>query len=1342
MPSKFELYKQTLNRDLDTDYNELKRLYNQYPEYYKNYGFAEFAAISTENSEEPLDAEIQSVINAPIIPDKAKDNPDYYKELFDKAREEEIRTSDKPFPEWRRVYTNIFDELATGSAQFLRDATKLTTAGKITGPFLPSDQEIQDGVNKVLNNELTGDIYDKIIDEKGNVTYQLQDPKTTAGSITSTIGSIAAAMYGSKKGIVQPAKNLYTKIKGVPTPKRGRPSKADIKKRKLLKGAETLGTAELGAQIIWADDPEVLLVGNYLSNAFGNDDNLVADLFKYLDADEDSTALQRRLSLLLDGVAFTGVFAAAKVTKDVVMKALNKVKKGGDQSVVKFKQLVNYNRKQPKATKTSTKNTKEIKEKSINDVVLLNDKKGFGNGIIRIMQQARANFFSTTGYFTPEMHKIIKGNEYDKLAWSRRAANLTKNLNYQIKKISQEKNVSTQELDEVLRYYLTGTKRKGKKVDLRSIHPDLRDFAVEAKETVKDLSEMLLETKNIPADLRRKINSNLGQYLRKTYEIYENPKFTPSQEVIETATREIAKVLSKTKGFLRYSPQELQTEATSIVNKILSRKDKSAFTSFTDHMNQILGTKTAGKLFAPRKNISPAINALLGGDKVDTTSSVFRSIENLSHYITDAQMFDELYHTGKGKWWFTESGKYGKAPDARMKAAKVSGERFLSLNNNGKGFYTTKEIASFFEELGQIKEKGWVGKLYAHLLALKGFGQASATVYNLITHVRNTVGGAIILAQNGMNPFSKETAESFNMLRNELFTKTKNKDKALQDLYIDYQRLGLVNQNVRVGEFKKMINELAETRIYDGYVDSAWSKLGRVGRSMKQLNRKVTDTYIAEDDLWRITGYNKELKVLKEANDLLPISERLTEDQLKEQAATIIRNTMPTYDLIPKGFRDVRYTPIGNFFSFSAERWRNNYHTIKQSISEIRSGNEVLVKRGYQRLASTVAVGYTGGKGVSEFTKYAFGVTEEEEKAVKDLALPTWSKNSQIAYSRDENGNLMYIDLSYTDPNAPVLDTIRAGLNVLLDPNTPEKDIDRRILGATYASLNKAAEPFISLNLLSKAVLDVTRGGIDSETNRPIPGYNELEGAFDINNIVAITRHLGQVIIPAEARYLYSVAAGERGRKLRKGELDANLEIMAKLTGQRFYKLDKKSLEKNFYFKMKDFNNANEKANGLLWRNIGKDKSIDKVLNDYIYANQSYFDEYVNAKLAVEGARTLGIDSATIFNTIKSQARYLDSDAKSSLAQQSNYFEPLKYTDSMLRRIYNENKFTETTYDDFKKAYGLLYTKMSQLPLVQFDELTEEQEENYEIIEGGAVDWMLRYLKVKSPLGSIVEEND
>ena len=92
--------------------------------------------------------------------------------------------------------------------------------------------------------------------------------------------------------------------------------------------------------------------------------------------------------------------------------------------------------------------------------------------------------------------------------------------------------------------------------------------------------------------------------------------------------------------------------------------------------------------------------------------------------------------------------------------------------------------------------------------------------------------------------------------------------------------------------------------------------------------------------------------------------------------------------------------------------------------------------------------------------------------------------------------------------------------------------------------------------------------------------------------------------------------------------------------------------------------------------------------------------------------------------------------------QQSNYFEPLKYTDSMLRRIYNENKFTETTYDDFKKAYGLLYTKMSQLPLVQFDELTEEQEENYEIIEGGAVDWMLRYLKVKSPLGSIVEEND
>ena len=59
--------------------------------------------------------------------------------------------------------------------------------------------------------------------------------------------------------------------------------------------------------------------------------------------------------------------------------------------------------------------------------------------------------------------------------------------------------------------------------------------------------------------------------------------------------------------------------------------------------------------------------------------------------------------------------------------------------------------------------------------------QASATVGSWYTHIRNTIGGGIIMARNGMNPFSSETRDSFKILQNE-FQKVGTDEKALRKL--------------------------------------------------------------------------------------------------------------------------------------------------------------------------------------------------------------------------------------------------------------------------------------------------------------------------------------------------------------------------------------------------------------------------------------------------------------------------------------------------------------------------------------------------------------------------------
>lgn len=74
--------------------------------------------------------------------------------------------------------------------------------------------------------------------------------------------------------------------------------------------------------------------------------------------------------------------------------------------------------------------------------------------------------------------------------------------------------------------------------------------------------------------------------------------------------------------------------------------------------------------------------------------------------------------------------------------------------------------------------------------------------------------------------------------------------------------------------------------------------------------------------MWRIAGFNKELDTLRKAYP------NRSDALLKQEAANIIRDTMPTYDLIAPGIQKLRRLPIGNFFSFTAEQYRNNYNTL------------------------------------------------------------------------------------------------------------------------------------------------------------------------------------------------------------------------------------------------------------------------------------------------------------------------------------------------------------------------------------------------------------------------------
>ena len=60
-----------------------------------------------------------------------------------------------------------------------------------------------------------------------------------------------------------------------------------------------------------------------------------------------------------------------------------------------------------------------------------------------------------------------------------------------------------------------------------------------------------------------------------------------------------------------------------------------------------------------------------------------------------------------------------------------------------------------------------------------------------------------------------------------------------------------------------------------------------------------------------------------------------TIDELDEEAADLIRNNIPNYDMVNDFIKATRKLPLGNFVSFPAEIMRTTANILNRSLKEI-----------------------------------------------------------------------------------------------------------------------------------------------------------------------------------------------------------------------------------------------------------------------------------------------------------------------------------------------------------------------------------------------------------------------
>ena len=1319
MASLLEIYK--AQQDIEqNDVELLQKLYNESSYYQRNYKFDDFVFEATKDSEKPLDENVKKLM-APTLPPKDID----YREKF---TVEEPRLLSK---ETRRTIGGIYDNILQGSINTIIDMRGgPIEAGmrQLRGVFDKDERKkqllfeqaqketVQKGVSRILKPIVGDDVYDETA---------IQEPETLGGEIGKTIGSILGQTVARSTVSARNIGNLSKQAVEQTVKKGAKEKTARLLSDRTKEALKSTAKIELDAQVVFRDNPEMTVVADFLNDKIEKNQLTETQLGKvidWLDADMDDLVAQRRLSLLLDGGVFAGLFGAGiygakgaySVSKEGVSKALMTIKKN-PKAVELYKKTL-----QPLQEQI----TKRLPTEQVDDVFVRASGDDVFTKFLNGARWMRRGLFTSRGMKSQEMFDIIKRADAAKLGIQKEARNLFDTINYRMREAGKKENLSPEQLNKYLDDFMTG------KADIKSLPALMREPAYEARKYIDDLSKVLLDSPIIPNDIKKVIRLNMGKYLRESYEIFENPKYKASQEVIDRAVNHIARQLQAAPVQLQMFDNTAATiakdvipsaeniaKATNIVDDILSMgaQYKGLTTDVKKHLDVVFSKSAPEIQFAAKKNIDDAIKDLLGRERLDTSTAIFRSISNLGTFIADTKMFDDLYKAGQGKWFFKEGDKY--LGDVYRTASQI-GENYGSLS----GARTTPEIARMFEAMTPGKPAGWLSRAWSAILTAKGFGQAFATVYSFTTHARNTIGGAWIMASNGLNPFDKESRDAFKLLKNEIFTVQKNKNKALQDLYVKYQKLGLVNQNVRKGEFTDLINESANVN-WMNKAGEKFNKLQTTKQYAKAANDAIVKTYVAEDDLWRIAAFRKELKVLQDAFPNRSVEE------LEEEAAKIIRNTMPTYDMVPEFAKNLRKAPIGNFYSFFAERWRNNYHTVRQGIDEIRSGNEVLVTRGYQRLSSKLALGYMGAEGINEATKFAYGVTNEEEQAIRDLSLPFWSENSTLGFKRDAQGNLQWVDLSYSDPDAPVIDVLKSSLNVLLDPKTPSDKIDTLLAESIMTGAKNFVKPFLSESLLFTSFIESYRGR-DSETGEYIKGYNPQNTAFE--NAMAVVNRIGyEVLTPAQIRETI-----ELPEKISKGKITISDYLVSELTGQKFYTSDSKSLNTSLYFKIKEFTTAKENVDNILKDGIKDATSTEDLLKLYIDVNDKLYDDAVRLNKAIRGARFLNVSELDIETTGTNQLSRagFDSSEIDNILEAGLYFTPIRLKESDLRKIYDLNDYNTLNFNTFITEYDKLYSKLSSLPLVKLDKEVDEELEAVKIRNGG--------YRLQKATGGLVEGPD
>ena len=1045
-----------------------------------------------------------------------------------------------PFASARDMYGEDYYDLKLGDRmERVREARAKKVSESRFGSWVNPDEE-----------EL-----DMIVDEDGYAT-----PTETTSGMVLNIGSYVMGGLGIINGSRRLATNAphafkqFTRKHNIATDIAGGIA-TGVATDQWITNPNTGNISTMLLDSLEIPDSALLGLGEYL-NEYG----------EFLQTDEESSALEKRTKMLLGNLPVEVVVGAiagltAGAIKGRTGKNLDELtpEEIGEIGVEGLKRTKKEMLPKTKSTLSSSKVIDDVDETR-----QVFEQEGTLRGLWQKFTQSRGyNTFAGQDAFETSQQAMRKYN------------NRARHITGRLQKSIDDALKNTDDDDMVNRIYksLTSQKKvdkeafqnlKGKElVDHIAKTFNLSDsVAKEIAQARKLIDELSSEIKRFAPNskIKKTIDKNLNNYLRRSYKQFEDKAFVPTQQVINKAEQHILKLLQEEemfkfdeaakKGKTYRIKTNLDDKAATIVQDIMSKKQ----------FDLVKGIKS--KIFRKRKKIDKPIRELFGEIK-DPEDAIILSVDKMSKFYQRAKFLDDMNTIGtRQKWLF----KY--RPEGMKNLVKLENTGSKKLD----GKYTTRRMQQVVMNdeinLFGITGEKVVNPTYKNFLSLKGFANKAATVFSMTTHVRNFLGGVQFGLANGINPFpvgimsEKNFGKNFATLANEAF---KAGDEGLAELHEKYLKLGIINTNVRIGDFRALINEGANASDVDNLMAGLSNKVSKGAEKL----------YMATDDFFKINSYNAELAWLKRA---YKNSGRSTAS-LEKEAADIVKNTMPNYDRVPPGIKALRGMPMGTFVSFPAEILRTSYNIIRQSGKEIFSGNSVLAARGALRGTGVVGTAF-GFETLSDMGAAKLGWSEDQRKAAQVLTETPWSKVNAKLWKFDEETEKIYVaDTKYLDAYNTVKEPLIAIYNELQEGKLNEESLRERGWNAITEGAAPLVKPFISQAIFTKAASDIWFA-INSPDGRTPDGSMLFSPNENIDDKIGDgAYHLLSSLAPGTIESIDRLISGydeERNPFTGEPRYDTDKEWGALLTGIRFKEFNP---EQQLHFKISEYQKAIEDRN-------------------------------------------------------------------------------------------------------------------------------------------------------------------